>query len=611
MAKPEFYIDGKLYPEPKEYRGMLVEINFENLDELQASITSDKFTFYGEAADYINTYIANGSTIGFPGVFVPPTFQVKLNGTVFFDGYIDTTSDLEIKCGEVKFKVKEKEKLDWMTQVADGFGYDLLDRINLVSASDYVKVPYILSEIPNYREAGMYFLSSFIIIRELERVVKDIADIIADIGGLFNAGGGAIKLIFYIAYLVLLIIALVKLIKEIVGELIQPVKYHYGMLAKTHFEKACTYLGLTFKSSLFDPDIPTNNELDSGLWKDMVILPKKTKEGFKRGQLTNQVGYWDGTFGDLIRAFEETYNCKMILFDGTLYLERKDYGSSTAVYQIPDVRREFHSLNTDELISNYFIQFQVDSLDLNTVNRYEGTTAKNYISPILTINDRPSLITGFKQPNIPFALGRRKNELTRVEDFFKDLFELVDVLLTPVFWLVDQVIAAIKEAVKLINKVIGAINTLPGMDIDKIKVPTMNYNKPDFSSIISNRIGMLQLSSEFIGVPKLIMTTGSGWNVKITTDNETVLSAENLWNKYHYIESFIPSANKPAGKQAYVYSIPKIPFCKSDYDLIRGSGSEGPAKILSPEGRPARIVSLKWNIWGNTASITYKEGYIR
>lgn len=611
MAIIENFILGKKRPPPLEYRGFVLELNFEDENEILTSLSLDKLTFVLENADLLNEYREAGLSGGL-GVYWGLDYKVKLHTQLLFDGYIDLTDKAEFSCEKVIVKVREKKKLDWMNRVADGFDFDLLYQLGIITQADFIKLPYILSEIPDFQKAALFFLYAYVIEREIERLIKDIINVTSDLAGYFSAIAGILKLIFLITYLILLIIAIIKLIKQMIAELIQAVKYHHGMLVKLHFEKACQYLGFTFVSSIFDENVATNNELPPGLWKNLCFEPKKNKEGFKRNQSTAQIGYYKGTFGDFLRAYMDMFHAHFNITDDKVFrFERSDFGSSTETYQIPDVRRKFFGINADELVSNTLVQFQDDNLDLNTINQYKGTNAKNFITSIVKDPEGDELIGGFQQVLFPFALGRAKKTLTRVEEFVKDFLTLVDKILKPIYKIANAMIEGVAKVVQAINTIIRVINKLLPKDkeIKELEVPSANLEQTSLADAISNRIDMMSLSSDFIGVPKLVLIEGSGWDVKIAQDNQTKLTAENLWNWYHYLDSFVPSPTRPAGNQAHIYEIETIPFCIEDYYKIRGinNQNQGPARILSPEGNPARIMSLKWNIWNNTAFIRYKE----
>src|SRR5665647_448334 len=94
----------------------------------------------------------------------------------------------------------------------------------------------------------------------------------------------------------------------IFNNLIQPLKYKYGMKVSTLFQKACTYLQIPFSSTI----------LQNSVYKNLVIIPKKTtlintptftetlfgnsvnRKNYDETHNSNAYGYYEGTFKDLI-----------------------------------------------------------------------------------------------------------------------------------------------------------------------------------------------------------------------------------------------------------------------------------------------------------------------
>lgn len=616
MNELRFYIDNKKSNPPEEYRGIELELNFENIDEIRVAISQTKFTFVNENAELLRSYLEAGVNGGL-GIYWGVPFRIELDTQILFDGYLDLVDEADFSCDKVICKTKEAHTLDWMEEVADGFSFDGLFADGFITASDFINIPYIQSDIPDYKQAALFFLYAFVIERELAKIIKDVADVSADLAGVFSTAAGVIKAIFLVGYLIVLMIALFNIIKEMLAELISPVRYHKGMMVLKHFEAACAYLGFTFQSSLFQKSIPSNiydingDEIPSGYWSDELWLPKKNKAGFKKNTSSSQMGYFNGTFGEFIRVMEAKYHGRFTIINKVFSFERSDYGASSKVYKIPDVYRKNYGTNASELTSNYLVQFAIDNLDLNTADSYNGTNAQNYITHIVSDPNKVSLLKGLKQPPILVARGVRKDKLTRVEEYIQDFLKVIDKILTPIYKIIDVMIDALDDVVKAINAIIKAINLLlpSSKELKLIKVPALSVNKTSLADTIGNRLGMLLLSSDFTGEPKSILITGSGWNVKIAKDNGTRNSAANLWNKYHFIESMVPNKARPAGNQMYIYEIPVIPFCLNDYYRVRGldNGNKGEAAVISPTGKPAKILSLKWNIYRNKAFIRYGE----
>jgi hypothetical protein len=597
-------INNQLSKPPLEYRGIEVQLNFE-AQEVQTSITNQQFTFVNESAEKIKNAINSPL-----GIFWGLPLKFNAGGQTFFDGMIDLTNNLQVSCNEIKASIIERQKKDWLEEVADKFDFRYLaDVRKTITQADYIKIPYVASEIPDYRSVAMLTITGFLIIVEIRRAIKDIAAAVAKLPTGLDTASGVIDLILNAVFLVFLVIALLKLLKDVFNELIQPIKYHTAMSVSKHFEKGCQYLGLNFSSSLFYKNVPTNNELPSGLWENLVIMPEKNEAGAVKASSEKKPGYYNGNFGDFLREMVRLFNAKITIIGNTLHFERKDYSSSVSEYKIPDVRSDFYGYNTEELKANYLLQFQVDNLDLNTVNRYEGTNAKIITSSINTSGAAGTeLIKGLEEKQFGFALGRRKTDFTRVEQIARTILNIFNPILNMMLGSLKAALKLIKNAVKAVNKFINFLNGL-GANLRTLRVPNTTITTPSATYIIDKRINTLSLSSDLTGVPKLILITGSGNNVLVSKDNEVALSAANIWNKYHYIESFVPSANNPNGNQYLIKTAENVPFCIEDYRKIRGMNNEkdGEAKIIAPSGNRAKLVSVLWNLWQNTANIVYME----
>tara|TARA_R110000824_G_scaffold395070_3_gene595371 strand:- start:1101 stop:1424 length:324 start_codon:yes stop_codon:yes gene_type:complete len=82
-------------------------------------------------------------------------------------------------------------------------------------------------------------------------------------------------------------------------------------------------------------------------------------------------------------------------------------------------------------------------------------------------------------------------------------------------------------------------------------------------------------------------------------DQREIMSATNLWNNYHYINSFKQINGKH--NQYWLYKDQKIPFCFADFVQLLDNN-----QVETVSGEAAEIESLEWEIWNNFATISYK-----
>ena len=601
MFEIEYYVDGQICT-PANHKSLEIEVNFDG-DSPNAGVTTNSWRFANKEADIINSKIIAGVNGGV-GLYEGVPFLISLKDgttTVNLDNYLDLSdAGNEYSSYDVNVSSQEKAQIQWLNDVADGFSFEYLYDKGIITDSDFVSIPYIINEIPKSKDIFICVLSTVFIVNELQSVTAQIAGKIPSLGNPF-AIDEAIQIAFLIIYVISLIITLIKLINDILDLIIQPVKYHKGMYARVAIEKACQYLGLTFTSTILLKD-PFN---------DMVILPKKFENpedsvddrilGFKASS-NSQVGYPDGTFGDLLRSMKVMFNGKIMIINGVLHIERKDFVFNNSNYIIPDVRNDYYSYNTDELKSNYLIEFQVDSNDKNTAQEYLGTTYQIVTQPSIVKDNKLKLMKGYENVNIPYALGKRKEKLTGPEKVVDAFFEVVDDVLNAMITVVNAVISvinAIAQAIKLLNKILKFFGAKGNLKVPQIK----KIQKVDFGSIINDRIGMLLLENDNVLTPKLILITKAANEkfTKIRSDNRDILSAKYLWNHFHNINSFMPTAAYPNANQWKKITIENCIFTFADFLLVTGN-----SRIFDSNGNVAKIDSLKWNPWNQSATIKYR-----
>ena len=388
------------------------------------------------------------------------------------------------------------------------------------------------------------------------------------------------------------------------------------MFLKDICRRGAEYLGLRFASTILFTHpfnkvvlIPESFNIKSNrIAGDKVRLKQKIKQSLKGifdPKLQDGSGTYNGTFGQLLRELKTMFNAKLIIDGDTLRLERRDFNPSTALFKLPNIdkRQLPFRFNIDDLKSNYKIAFQTDINEKNTLQRFKGTEFQVFTVP-KDFKDKKKILTkGFSDNQIGWTIGRRKNELTFIEDFFLEFISDVDKVMGLVELTINKTIKPINKALKPIIKIVDAINNIPGVnlpfDVKGVKPVKFKWK----SSVISRRLGMLLLENDFVQKPKLVMldttlTTTDPLSIKVNKQNEEFLSAEYLWDNFHFINSFVGD-NHNQGK---IFTTPPINFCLEDYNKVRTNNiifdSDGVTKV--------EVKSLKWNIYEQEAEITYK-----
>jgi hypothetical protein len=609
-----FYIDGIEVNNPNNYALNEVELNFDKGDE-RAQVSIDTWELGVGDKSKVNDaeilalqHLQNGLTGGV-GVGEGKPFQVYIDksGTqlLLFDGFLDLWS-AKYECGKITAKAIEQGKVDWLKSGVAEFSFEYLESIGAITEADYILVPYIISTIPNYREAFMATITIFIVTGQLVSEIQGILELTAEAANPFEASSIA-RLVLRIIYIATLLVALIKLLFDVYNLIVQPIKYHACMYRNDLLRIGAAHLGLTFSSSFLEvypynkvailPQKFFTKDDNTGILKAVQGLFDKNKAGQKG--FPSQ-GY---TFADLLSEIQIEFNAKIICDGVTLRIEKQNYNQSVALYQIPAVERNEYSLNHTDFYSSIFIKYATDLNDRNTIQEYLGTSYQITTLPISVQNQRMLLTKNLQSVTINFALGKRKTELTFPEKlfdvFFKAIGAVVDVLVT----VINAIIKVINGIIKILNKIIKTLDNL-GININ-FEIPTVReLEPPEFSNLIEDRINMLKMETDFVSVPKLIMieNNSDARNNKLLPDNESVLSAKYLWDNFHYLKSFVPQSDNTKGNQYYIYPVEKVPFCFSDYQKVRENNM-----VIDTDGTQVGFIdTLKWNIEEQTADMTFR-----
>lgn len=583
-----FYLNNNKIPAPRNWRELTIEVNFE-INNPSLFLSATAFEFVGVTAGVINQWIASGTTNGV-GIYEGIPFRVEVCDTneVVLDSILDLVSpDAEYTCDIVTVPIKERGKIDFVNDIADSFSFAYLasngyNGTGKILLTDYKAIPYVVSSIPNYTESLITGISIFIMAKELasatdkirgliDQFIGDTATLIVT-QGLYAATLAAtvLRVILLLAYFTIIIIAIAKLLQELVDNIIQKKKYKYGMYVKDLFAKGCSHLGLQFSSTILQ-NYPYN-KLTIIPQKIIIPTPNIFPPTFIKAPDETQsqsyaYGYYDGTFGDLIRSMSDYFEAEVRVVGNTLFFEQKIYWQNQASYTLPNIKTSTlpNGYNADELSSNLFFTYALDDSDLNTYDEYKGTNAQIIVQPNSYIDKKNILLKHIKEVRTPFALGKRKETLTVIEDRLNEIINLGS---------------------RAINGVINLINNASNVFGSGLNLPQITAN------IFNNRIGALKLSSDFIGVNKLVLLSNDN---NISSDAKKYLNADSILNTFH---AFKLATN---GNQYYTYKNREIPMCCSDFKKIKGNNI-----ITTFEQQMGRIDSLKWNLYKETAIINYR-----
>lgn len=582
MADIRHYRDNQLV-NPRDFK-VKIRMDWSNRQEA-AQVLIDSIRLVGQEGEALRKRALSGLTGGV-GFFEGEPYRLEVceagDPLKSFEAFLDLSDGLKfISDCEIEVPVKMKQGNDWLNEVADSFSYRYLEEIGIITDKDFSSVPYVINYIPDGTQLLILAISSFVLTKELIENIQSVSDRISDLTDAatpvtgISAGLGAgvvtaydigniimaaLKLIAQLAYIVAIVAAIVELVEQIIEQLMPPKRFHKGMPIRLLFQRACDYLNLQLSSSLLDSLDTTGNK-----W---VLIPSKRHRGGEKPTGADNTWRETGvpsandvtnTFAGVIRTFKRVFNADFQIDNGTFIFERRDFFKRNTGYVIPDTfnnqenRWDEFGFNTNEFRANYAISWTTDNQDLNTLDNLEGTFFQAQFSPKVTINPELTNLKGLESVDIPFAQGVRKDELTFIEEAVKALVSAADAL-------------------------------------------TGQLGKPSsLSGQINSRIASLLSSSHFLTTPKIVVMSGNN----LALDQRGKTSAAGLWENYHFINSFKPING--IHNQYYIYEGQRIPFCCDDFVKLLNSN-----QVETNEGEPAEIQELEWDVWNNSAVISYR-----
>lgn len=668
MIRTLYYIAGSQVNPPKNYMELGIELNYGKDQFPQAgTITITNFDWVRENYDFFDQYIEDGKTGGF-GIFEAPSFRIDVtDGTItktVFDGYIDLTNQLSIKDRiRLTTKATSHATVDWVNEVANGFTFEYLDRIAYTDDSRtsvvsplpagaitndlYKFIPYVDSGVPNAEKAAIAVLMDFEVGKTLAEEANKLYNLCAEIVDNWSdiEITEVLKIIIEVLYIIALAATLIKLVEDTVKFIISPVKYHACMYVRDLMKKGCEYLNMSFSSPIWDSSSPYYNE---------VILPEKFYNapsstdsslfGFLIPDHNEQVGYYKGTFGQLLDKMKAKYNAKIVVTTTsgvtTLNFIRKDKNVLPPVYTLPAVYQPTYSYNTDELNANYLIEYQTDSTDTNTFNNYAGTIYQVITQPKV-VNYQPYvMMKNLVNIDIGFARASRKTSLTTPEKILSDLVSTLNTyvnnitsvlsplqdlfdsigtsdshfFMTPIFHPFHHLFSQFTTFFHAtpLEVVIGTASGAGSFLLVGDSLVTL-LNKINSSINLTDRRGMLLLSSDHFSVAKIfILDENPDYKLnRINVDNDNLESAKAMWDNYHYVNSFLPASlnpaysDRPTGNQYKIKNFPAITFDWDDFMNVFQNN-----RIYDAYGKTAIIETLKFNPYKETAEMKVRFGEI-
>ena len=548
---------------PKDWENLSIEATYDN-NAVQPNISTNEIEFVQEGAQKINKWVADGN------IFEGPSFKWSLNdGTTYeaFSGFIDLVEKYVNRGDSVTTRISSNNGLDALDLRSQAITYGYLESEGKITQADYIAVPYVVNTLDDSTQIALLafttFITAKILIDEVLKLQNKINDVIEKsallpIGPVVGPASALAFAILQSVYVFALATALITYMKQLKEAIFSDVRYHKGIKLKRLLEVGAEEVDLTLSSSIFDR-----------FTEQIVFLPAKTEKGQANANGTqlgiSTSGYYGYTFHEILRVVLDMFKAKIAIKGDVLHIEPLQAESSVdiapfwtrnASYTLPDIYTDEVQNNAAELKPNYLLNFTTDSQDGNTIDDFTGT---NYLrlTNLNTIKNKKNVnLKGLEELVFPFALASRKDELTLVESLLNQILKTVD----------------------------KAIRTI-----------TLGLVKPNLSSSINNRIGMMKLTQDITSVPKILLLNS---NNKIPLNHRLILSAKALYNNFHKITSWVEGDGIG---QYEIYEDITIPFGFGDFlKLVENS------YFYTINGELGKIDKINWTIDQQQAVVSYR-----
>lgn len=530
-----------------------------NPDEL--SLNVDTIVLPREAYAMVKQHI---QTIGlFEGI----PYQVE-SGGITLDYYVDLTDPSNtFRSYECELKIKRRKAIDNFTDNASGTSFELMLKKGVTFPT--FNVPYVIIKDNQVELALITGITLYIMTSALIQSIKDLATTLSQgiQASTPNAGlppsidtGDIIAYIInvtaQIVYIAAQLVAIIQMATKFFALIFPPVRNLLGCKIWDLMAVGCQYLGYTFDSSLA-VQYPNYTILPVPMVRNRKSIfdwiPEELTAPFNKGVPSSSDT--TPTIGTLFDAAEIVFNAKRRIVDGVVRFERRDWWQNVTPNNIIPAlnlqaeRDDEFSYNTDDVWKRYYIHFNLDPMDIHTMDKiYDYHDAEYSTEPTSIVNADLVNIKGLNDVNIPFAMGARKENLNWLEKLVKEMFEFIDYV-TGIFG--------------------GGTN---------------------FATKIENRKGVLMVSQNYFSTTKMLYCV----NGKQQPDYLDYMSARAIWGKFHYI-------NQIQLNDYVIKNEARIRMTQSDFVTLLNNN------FAEINGVMCEILRIEWIDEKSFAQITYRE----
>lgn len=519
----------------------------------EAELSVDSIVLEREARDMVMDHVNSlGLTEGLP-------YQVGI-GSLLLDYYIDFTDNPRFTDSSVEVTIKRRKAVDWFKQQADGLSFELLNVKQPITG--IFDVPYIIVKDNQVELLIMLSITTYTLTKEVIQAVKDLATATADliqaitpdvppaakIGDIIAL---SIRVAAQVVYTALLIIALINLVQQIIELILPKVRNLKANTFRNLITQGCSYLGLSFSSSLTELDftclpVPlqkTNKSIFDFLFNSVL---QSYNKGYPTALDTVP------TLGTMIDEVCTWLNAEYRIVNGTVIIENDEYWQNqsgatiTTTLNIQQTRENAWTYNVDEMFKRHYLHYAYDSMDSHTMDRIDGIAAEYNTDAVTVVNSDLVTIKNLYERSVNLSLGARKNQLNAVEKVLLVLAKSGD----------------------------SVVNTLGG--------------NSSLAAKVVNRIGVLQISNQFFTITKVLNAVGG----KQPANYMDRLNAKYIYDTHHSVNDWNNAIRRIESGT--------VRFAPNQFQLLLNNNF-----VQDQYGNDIKILTFEWINESREANIMY------
>jgi len=420
MINIEYYTENKtdqLSPRGWELIGLRADLTQDYSDLM---LTEDTLIFEGNDKFILQNILNNvGLQAAIPIVVVlksdnPGVLDLEIDYVLSVkDGFTETTDALE-------FSAKRRYGVNRFIERANGLPWEEINEFSPINATAF---PYRIVNPNPIPQLGMLYMQLGTTSIALYDAVADLANAIAAaFGGLTGIIESTTQIAVAAVKSALVAVVLITTADDLFRMYFPEQKYLWEVKVLELMQKGCAKLGFTLSSTLLQ------NYASAGI----IPAPLLETNDSVLNDLFNGTDYFNNkypssldvtpTFGSFFTAIKEMLAAKILIIGNTLYFESDAFYQNIPQPQIKttfnkqDTLTDQKTYNTSEAWFNKFIGFSLDFSDRYTMDQIQGMRAEYRTVYTGTADAELVDISTAKRIDIPFALAKRKDSLSYLDE---------------------------------------------------------------------------------------------------------------------------------------------------------------------------------------------------